>query len=278
MNTTAVQPNFNLIARPYRWLEYLTLGPTLQRCRIHFLPALLNQQQALILGDGDGRFLAQLLTTNRHLQAEAVDTSRTMLDLLEARCAQATPNLSAHLQTHHTSALAFTPTRTCDLVVTHFFLDCLTQPELDSLVARLTPHLAPNALWLVSDFRIPAGPMRLPATLLVSGLYLAFRLLTGLRTAHLPNHATPLARVGFIPIAQHTSLFGLLITELWQLSASSTAPTITTMAATNPDSDKSDPPQPPDPIPDPEPVSPSLDEPDPGVFHHDPGPPAKPHN
>lgn len=28
--------------------------------------------------------------------------------------------------------------------------------------------------------------------------------------------------------------------------------------------------EPRDPIPNPEPVSPSLDEPDPGVFHHDP--------
>jgi hypothetical protein len=28
-----------------------------------------------------------------------------------------------------------------------------------------------------------------------------------------------------------------------------------------------------DPIPNPEPAAPSLDEPDPGVFHHDPRPP-----
>ncbi|WP_188554051.1 hypothetical protein [Edaphobacter dinghuensis] len=31
-----------------------------------------------------------------------------------------------------------------------------------------------------------------------------------------------------------------------------------------------------DPIPDPEPASPSLDEPDPGVFHHDPAKPSPP--
>jgi hypothetical protein len=34
--------------------------------------------------------------------------------------------------------------------------------------------------------------------------------------------------------------------------------------------------EPPDPIPDPEPASPSLDEPDPGVFHHDPVRPCLP--
>ncbi len=30
-----------------------------------------------------------------------------------------------------------------------------------------------------------------------------------------------------------------------------------------------------DPLPDPEPAAPSLPEPDPGVFHHEPGQPAK---
>jgi SAM-dependent methyltransferase len=275
MNTAAIQPNFNLIARPYRWLEYLTLGPALQRCRTHYLHALQNQQQALILGDGDGRFLAKLLAANPHLRAEAVDTSRSMLDLLEARCEQATANASKRLQTHHSSALTFTPTQTCDLIASHFFLDCLTQPELDSLVARLTPHLALNALWLVSDFRIPTGPMRLPATLLISGLYFAFRILTGLRTTRLPDHTAPLIRAGFTSVAQHASLFGLLTTELWQLPGASTAQTITAMAISP---DKPDPSLPPDPIPEQEPVAPSLDEPDPGVFHHDPGSPAKPPN
>jgi Methyltransferase domain len=274
MNTVTTQPNFNLIAKPYRWLEYLTLGPTLQRCRTHFLPALANSKQALVLGDGDGRFLAQLLTANSRLHAEAVDTSRTMLDLLEARCANISPPASARLQTRHTSALTFTPTQSCDLVATHFFLDCLTQSELDSLIARLTPHLAPNALWLVSDFRIPSGPMRLPATLLVRGLYIAFRILTGLRTTRLPNHATPLTRAGFIHTAQHTSLFGLLTAELWQLSEASDAPIVIAMTSSDSKPDKPDLPAPPDPIPDPEPASPSLDQPDPGVFHHDPKAPA----
>jgi hypothetical protein len=30
---------------------------------------------------------------------------------------------------------------------------------------------------------------------------------------------------------------------------------------------------PPDPLPNPEPIAPSLDQPDPGVFHHDPAKP-----
>jgi SAM-dependent methyltransferase len=217
--TKATQPNFDFIARPYRWLEYLTLGRALERCRLHYLPALLQQRRALILGDGDGRFLAQLIAQNPHLQADVVDTSATMLELLRHRCEAATRNIASRLQVHHTSALSFTPAqgKKHDLVVTHFFLDCLPQPDLEALTARIIPALTPGALWLVSDFRIPFGPMRLPAKIIVRALYLAFRILTGLRTTRLPDHATPFTHAGLTKISYHHQLAGLLTTELWQL-------------------------------------------------------------
>jgi ubiquinone/menaquinone biosynthesis C-methylase UbiE len=210
------EPNFNPVARPYRWLEYLTLGRTLQSCRTHYLLQLLDCRRALVLGDGDGRFLAQLLTQNPRLRADAVDTSATMLQLLRQRCEAATPNAAARLRTHNANALTFLLDDPYDLIVTHFFLDCFTQPELESLITRITPKLSPGALWLISDFRIPTGAMRLPAKLLVRSLYFAFRLLTGLRTTHLPDYATPLTQVGLTRIAQHHSLAGILTTELWR--------------------------------------------------------------
>jgi len=209
--------NFNLIARPYRWLEYLTLGHALERCRLHFISRLLHQKKALVFGDGDGRFLAALMTANPGLHADAIDTSAVMLHLLRRRCESSALNAAVRLQTHQTNALAFTPIGPYDLVVTHFFLDCLTQRELETLISHVTPSLAPEALWVVSDFRIPSGPMRLPARIIVRTLYLAFRILTGLRTDHLPDHAAPMIEAGLIRTAQHYSLAGLLTTELWQL-------------------------------------------------------------
>jgi len=206
------QPDFNRIAKPYRWLEFLTLGRALERCRLHFLPELAASRNALVLGDGDGRFLAALLAANPHLNADAVDSSAAMLQLLSQRCCANTNRLHAH----HANALAFTPTQRPDLIVTHFFLDCLTQPELDALALRLAKCALPNTLWLVSDFRIPTGPMRLPARILVRALYLAFRVLTGLRTTSLPDHGTALTAAGFARIAHHHSLAGLLTTELWE--------------------------------------------------------------
>ena len=213
---SSTNPDFNLIARPYRWLEYLTLGTALESCRNHYLPQLHNRNRAFILGDGDGRFLAQLLKQNQHLRADAVDISTTMLQLLRKRCAAATPNADTRLRTHHANALTLPLEGPYDLVVTHFFLDCLTQPDLESLITRITPHMNPNALWLISDFHIPPNSLRFPAKLLVRGLYLAFRILTGLRTNTLPDHDTPLTQSGLTRISQHHRLSGLLTTELWQ--------------------------------------------------------------
>jgi len=210
------EPSFDHIARPYRWLEYLTLGRALENCRLHYLPQLLDRHRALVLGDGDGRFLAQLLTQNSQLHADAVDTSAMMLELLRQRCEATGPNTATRLRTHHANALTHTLDGPYDLVVTHFFLDCLTEPELQSLITRIAPALTPNALWLLSDFRTPNGLMRLPAKTLIRTLYFAFRILTGLRTTHLPDHATALTQAGLTRISQHVSLAGILITELWQ--------------------------------------------------------------
>ena len=206
--------SFDRIARPYRVLEYLTLGRLLEQTRLHFLPRLLECRNALVLGDGDGRFLAHLLTANGSVQATTIDYSAEMLRLLRQRCAP----YADRLRTQQIDALSFAPPADThyDLVVTHFFLDCLTQSELERLTARLAPNLAPCALWLVSDFRIPSGPLRWPARALIRSLYLAFRIITGLRSTQLPNHAAALETAGFQRMEQRPFLGGILITELWR--------------------------------------------------------------
>jgi SAM-dependent methyltransferase len=280
-------PNFDRIARLYRPLEYLTLGRALEHCRLHFLPDLASRSHALVLGDGDGRFLAQLLRQNPLLHVDAVDTSAAMLQILQTRCRAA----QARLQTHQTDALAFAATQPAipyDLVVTHFFLDCLAQPQVDALASRIAPNLAPDPLWLVSDFRIPSGPLALPARLLVRSLYLAFRILTGLRISSLPDHEAALTRAGLVRIAQHRSFAGILTTELWRKTHRfSRQPTCNHLLVhtllehmgevppipRSPDPAKQDSDSEPapqhaleDPLPDPEPAAPSLPQPDPAVY------------
>jgi SAM-dependent methyltransferase len=207
-------PNFDTVARIYRFAEYLALGPLLQRARTHFLPELPPRHQALLLGDGDGRFLARLLPHRPHLSALAVDTSAAMLRLLRHRCQ---PYIQ-RVRTLQASALTVTPSPGTDLIVTHFFLDCLTQPELLTLAQTIAANTAPGTLWLLSDFAIPPTAILRPlAALYIRSLYLAFRILTGLRVTHLPDPQSALASVGFTRIARHEFLCGLIYTEIWQL-------------------------------------------------------------
>jgi SAM-dependent methyltransferase len=210
------EPDFDLIARPYCRLEYLTLGKALEDCRTHYLPQLDDRRRALVLGDGDGRFLAQLLARNRRLEADAVDISATMLELLRQRSTAAVLDADTRLRTYRSNALTFPLAGRYDLVVTHFFFDCFAQVDLDTLVRRVASTLAPGALWLVSDFRVPSGLLRLPARTFIRSLYLAFRVLTGLRTTRLPDHAAALTRSGLVRVAHRHSLAGVLTTELWK--------------------------------------------------------------
>ncbi len=211
--------NFDRIARSYRFLEHLTLGTALSRTRTEHLHSLTAAREALVLGDGDGRFLAALLRANPYVHATVVDSSRTMLHLLAARCAFAASRLT--LAQAYTIDLLTTPASgnpAFDLVTTHFFLDCFTDPQLAHLIPAIRARLAPSALWVISDFRIPpTGLMRLPARLLVRALYLAFRIVTGLQPTRLPDFAPLLQQAGLSRVRSRHRLNGLLTAELWQL-------------------------------------------------------------
>jgi hypothetical protein len=214
-------PNFNGLARVYRWMELFTFGPWLQRCRLAFLADLAPCRHAIVLGDGDGRFTAELLNCNRSLRIDAVDLSSAMLNALLRRAGLDTDRIHTHCADARTWSPARlpadpSPNPPYDLIATHFFLDCLTGEEVGGLANRLRPHLASGALWVVSEFAIPESRFgRLVARPLVSLLYLVFGFLTGLAIRSLPNHRSALRGAGFVLSRSRTWLGGLLVSELW---------------------------------------------------------------
>jgi hypothetical protein len=197
-----------------------------------------------------------------------------MLHLLRTRVHRA--GAEDRLTTMCADARAFPlPGSGYDLIVTHFFLDCLTGPETAALMTRLRPHLNPGAVWLVSEFEVPTGSRLLAgfARTLIAALYLGFRLLTGLRVRRIPSWRELLARSGFGRDARQTLLGGLLVSECWRLQA--TAPgsglshqkmTLSTSTPARPTSIPGI-----DPGPEPFPGTPPIPHPDPA-----PGPPPEP--
>jgi SAM-dependent methyltransferase len=221
--TMPAQVNFDRVARIYRWAEYASLGPLLQRARTYFLPALRDCRRAMLLGDGDGRFLARMLAQNAAMQAVAVDTSAAMLELLHSNCLRATADANqaltkTRLMLINSSALETLPAPETDLIVTHFFLDCLTQAQVDTLAMSYAAMLKPGTLWLVSDFALPHAALLQPlAAVYIRMLYFAFRVLAGLRVTQLPDSQLALKHAGFEQIERKEFAAGLVYTELWRL-------------------------------------------------------------
>lgn len=198
--------NCDPIARWYRWLEYLGFGRALERRRNAFLSDVADARRALVLGDGDGRFLARLVRV-MHGAIDYVDVSPGMLALARGRAGDGV---------HYILGDALTiplPAREYDLIVTHFFLDCFNDQDAAALVNKVADAAAPRARWLISEFRAASWWSRL----CIGALYIFFRITTGLQTQRLIDHHSLLRQRGFAIERSETARAGLLTSELWRL-------------------------------------------------------------
>jgi SAM-dependent methyltransferase len=197
--------NCDSIARLYRWMEYATFRNALQRRRTAFLSDVADVRRVLVLGDGDGRFLEKLVQRNPLACIDYVDLSGRMLELARARA-------GTRRVTYHQADALEIPLPECgyDLIVTHFFLDCFDEAGASRLVERAALAACPNARWLISEFRRTwwSPP-------LLAGLYLFFRITTGLKTRRLIDHHPLLMLHGFRVVRTESAWFGLLASELW---------------------------------------------------------------
>ena len=213
--------NCDRIAAWYQWLEYAAFGNRLQRHRLFYLDAVQKCRRALVLGDGDGRFLLQLALGNRLMEIDSIEASSRMLELAAGR-------LNSHgildperirLIRDDATSVAF-PCRRYDLVVTNFFLDCFTDEQVESLAGKVAAHVVPGTFWVVSEFhKPPKGWRAVHADLWLKSMYLFFRFSTRLQTRRLPPWRDSLAANEFTLKKKFSSFAGLVVSELWQFSA-----------------------------------------------------------
>ncbi len=200
--------NFDPVARLYRYLEFVCFGGALWSRRVAFLPRLKSRTRILLAGEGDGRFLQALLGWNPVGSVDYLDASAQMLALARDRA-----GADAHrVRFLKADVLSLTQLPgEYDAVVTHFFLDCFSGAELARLIPAIAQSMAPGACWIVSEFQAhPPG-----AGILLRGLYLFFRITTGLATGRLPDYRGALLSAGFRLEKSEESLAGLLVSEVW---------------------------------------------------------------
>ncbi len=201
--------NCDPIAPYYASIEFAVFGRALERCRFQFLPRLTRARRALVLGDGDGRFLQRLLEACPDLHADYVDCSAGML-------AKAKRAVDADRVTFHCIDVLSGPLPTADfdLVASHFLLDCFNGQQQSRLIERIA-SATPRARWVVSEFRVPATWLAGPAKALIAVMYRFFALATGLKTKSLSDHRPKLLDAGFRLVATESHAGGFVVSELW---------------------------------------------------------------
>jgi ubiquinone/menaquinone biosynthesis C-methylase UbiE len=211
--------NCDRIARVYRTAEYASFGGVLQACRVMYLREIAESRRALVCGDGDGRFLAELLRANREVRVDYVDLSAGMARLARQRVEAIGPEAIARANFHVSDTREFNQGAHAayDLITAHFFLDCFDDSDVASVARTLASFAQPGATLLLSDFRIPPrGAARYISDAIVRGLYAGFRVATGLRVNRLPNYERALGSAGFQKQRETLKLGGLLAASLWR--------------------------------------------------------------
>lgn len=209
--------SFDLLAPHYRWLEWLSAGEKLQRCRVAFLADLPPPAVVLIYGEGNGRFLVELCRRFPSAQVTVVDASARMLSLAQQRLWRAGLD-DSRVCFIHADALEWRPPEGAfDLIVTCFFLDCFHAAQLLRLVPAIAAGATPQAHWLLADFQMAAaGWRRMRSRFILALLYAFFRRATRLAAHELVDPAPLLAAEGFRRTAHREQDHALLYSSRWE--------------------------------------------------------------
>ena len=210
--------SFDRLVTIYRVLEYLAFGRDLERARFLNLHRLRECKTILVLGEGDGRCLRQLVQAAPHAQVDCLDLSPAMLACAARRLAGhesagRVKFLQADLLTTNL------PVAHYDAVITFFFLDCFTPPQAEAVMARIQTSLRPGALWLWADFAVPKTRFAgWRARIWLNMLYAYFRWQTNLSARELPPMESYFPSHGFEPVAACSLQWGMVRSAVWRLS------------------------------------------------------------
>jgi ubiquinone/menaquinone biosynthesis C-methylase UbiE len=209
--------SFDSIAPAYRTLETIAFGGGLQRARVACLGEIGTPRRALIVGEGNGRFLCELLRRHSNVAVDCVDASERMLELARRRSQRRSPARATRIRFLQQDITSWMPSEASyDLIVTHFFLDCFSGNRIAEVVKRLSRSATPSATWLLADFCLPEGFPRIRASLWLAAMYRFFRFTAGIEAAKLEDPSPFLRNAGFALASQHLSRRGMVKSELWR--------------------------------------------------------------
>ncbi|MDR3576229.1 MAG: class I SAM-dependent methyltransferase [Anaerolineaceae bacterium] len=211
--------NFDRLAAHYHWLEEIFAGGLMQRCRTTFLSHTKNCRSALLVGEGTGKFLVELLRLNPRIQITCIEQCEGMIKQARQRLSRERLD-DSQIQFQQLDVLQWLPPKEkFDLVVTNFLLDCFRSEQLEKLIPLLAGSTSAEAIWLLVDFRVPErGWRRWRAKLILALLYAFFKLTTSLSASWLTPPDSCLSDAGFKLAERRLVNFGFAHADLWSRS------------------------------------------------------------
>lgn len=213
------RPDYDRVARWFRPLELGLFGRSLARTRSAFLDRIEAPRRALLLGEGDGRFVVELLERFESMRVDVIEGSSKMIELARRRVehARVERDSDAVRWLHDDIRTAEMPGGPYDLIVSNFVLDCLDEREIETLVERVTANAGPRATWLIADFREPSSGVLaiLRARVWLAFLYAFFGLVARQSVRRLVDPAPVLRTCGWRLEANKRYRLGLLEASCW---------------------------------------------------------------
>jgi ubiquinone/menaquinone biosynthesis C-methylase UbiE len=206
--------SFDAVAPWYRTLETVAFGDALQRARLACLAEIQPPTRVLIVGEGNGRFLLELLRMHPSTEIDCVDASGRMLELARQRIGDE----CNRVRFLHRDITAWAPPEgNYDLIVTHFVLDCFPSDQLAEMVETLSRAATADANWLLADFSLPArGFARIRARAWLAVMYRFFRLAARIEAKELVDPSSFLRANGFVLFNEHRFRGDILRSQRWR--------------------------------------------------------------
>jgi ubiquinone/menaquinone biosynthesis C-methylase UbiE len=207
--------SFDRLAPHYLQLERVLAGDVLQQARTAHLDELRTVRRALLLGEGPGRFLGELLRVNPTVQVTVVDRSPRMLAV--ARKGVGLRDLvRVRFEVHDLLASWVPESGAHDLIATHCFLDCFRRSQLEVLIPKIARGASSDARWVITDFCEPAGGWRrLRARMVLWLMYRVFRLVTRLPATGLTPPEPYLESAGFQLRTRRLAYHDMIHADVW---------------------------------------------------------------
>jgi ubiquinone/menaquinone biosynthesis C-methylase UbiE len=210
--------NFDGVASSYLFLETITFGNQLQKCRTSMISHLTNSKQVLVLGEGNGRFLEAFCKVNPLAEILVIDESPRMLDLAKRRIANANPPINNQIKFRCANVFEILPlSGTFDLIVCNFFLDCFTSSEIGHLLGLFRQMILESGLLVVGDFRKPDSIFgKFIGEFILKIMHVFFEKTAGISATELTDLHAMLLERSFQKAVEKKLFFGFLNSSIWK--------------------------------------------------------------